>query len=96
MSEARSFLSDHAVETTITAAVAQVLKEKPSDPIRRIGQILLGSLPASAEKVELTAEAKELMSQHGWDQGMVGFGSPASESTVRVRPTSPLLPCRTH
>ena len=79
-----SYLASHQVESTITAAVSQVLKEKPLDPLKRIGQLLLGALPASALQVELSDAAHDLIDANGWRLGMVGFGSPASESTVRV------------
>ena len=79
-----SYLARHGVESTITAAVSQVLKEKPLDPLKRIGQLLLGALPGSALQVELSDAAHDLIHANGWRLGMVGFGSPASESTVRV------------
>ena len=46
-------------------------------------------------EVELTAEAKVLLAEKGWDKGYVAFGSTASESTVRLAVAFNLLgkPC---
>jgi len=67
--DGRTYLEQHGVEEAIRAALAKVLKEKPADPIKALGQLLAG------KKVVIAATSASTMGDHAtgaWSEEITG------------------------